>query len=149
MRMERKEKQLPLPGMPERVNRDGLDDKKEELALTVLTGVQSMRKSCCVLLRLLHRLGAPQCGDIQETEALIAWASTAMESPSQNSAQLLQMLKVGLRDLSTITANPLVGEIAFKALAERIPGVSYATVIKRAGKPRKFKVYMSRRQPTY
>ena len=113
------------------------------------TGEESPQAFCANLSARLLKLAEQSALATQETEALIAWASTAMESPSQNSAQLLQMLKVGLRDLSTITANPLVGEIAFKALAERIPGVSYATVIKRAGKPRKFKVYMSRRQPTY
>lgn len=96
------------------------------------------------LLRQLQRTAERYGLDTVETEELMQWASMAMESPSPSISALRETLITGLRELDSITSNPDREDGIISAVLQASPGVRYAAVIRKPGKPGRVIIYLGR-----
>lgn len=85
--------------------------------------------------------------DTVETEALTAWVSTVTESHSLSFSQAMPMLNSGLKTLQRTTPDSNVADLAIMAMLQAIPGVRYAPVIRKPGKPVRVSVFLGRIMP--
>ena len=96
------------------------------------------------LLPGLQRTAARCVLDTAETEELMLWGSTVMETPSQSISQLRKTLTLGLKESDLIMSNQKLHDGVLTAILQAGKGVRYAAVIRKPNKPAKIVIYLGR-----
>lgn len=96
------------------------------------------------LLKQLQRVAERFDLDTVETEELTQLASMVTGTASRSTCQERGMLMAGLTALNSTTNDPVLKDAILAALCQAEPGVRYAAIIRKHGKPTKMIVYLTR-----
>ncbi len=105
------------------------------------TGAELMQDYSQALSQQLQRAAERLGLDIAETEELMQWASTATTTHSQSISLARQTLMNGLKDFALTMNDEARTDVILTAMLQAEPGIRYATIVRKPGKPPKITAY--------